>query len=116
MSVQAECDGDHAVVVLITTETDMEADGLARHLVEHRLAACVQRLPITSTYRWDGDVVEGGEVLLLAKTMASRFAALEEAVRALHSYDVPEIVCLPVEAGCTPYLDWIVAETVTAES
>ncbi|MCD7060574.1 divalent-cation tolerance protein CutA [Pelagibacterium xiamenense] len=116
MSVQAGNEDDHAVVVLITTQTDMEADGLARHLVEFRLAACVQRLPITSTYRWEGEVVEGGEVLLLVKTMASRFAALEEAVRALHSYEVPEIVCLPVRAGHKPYLDWMMSETAVRES
>lgn len=106
---------DPAVVVLITTETDMEADGLARHLVEQRLAACVQRLPMTSTYRWEGEVVAGPEVLLLAKTVASRYAALEDAVRALHSYDVPEIICLPVSVGHAPYLDWVMAETAAPD-
>lgn len=102
---------DDAVVVLIAAASPAEAEVLARHLVEQRLAACVQQMAVNSTYRWNGTVERADEVLLLAKSRAALFPALEQAVLALHSYDVPEIVCLPVSTGHRPYLDWLSAET-----
>lgn len=102
---------DPAVVVLIAAGSATEAQAIARHLVEQRLAACVQRTAISSTYRWQGKIEEADEILLLAKTRASLFPALEQAVLALHSYTVPEILCLPVSEGHAPYLDWLQAET-----
>lgn len=85
-----------------------EARRVAEMLVEKRLAACVQVIPqIESIYRWQGSVAHANEVLLIAKTLKSKFAELEEAVRAIHSYDIPEIVAVDLIAGSRPYLDWL---------
>ncbi len=101
-----------AVMILCTCPDDTIAGKLARTLVDERLAACVQRLPITaSTYRWQGDVVEEAEVLLLIKTVADRFEALSARLRELHPYELPEIIAVPVAAGLPGYLDWLVEET-----
>ncbi|MBV9512329.1 MAG: divalent-cation tolerance protein CutA [Caulobacteraceae bacterium] len=96
----------------MTTAGDRaEADRLARLLVEQRLAACVQLLPIDSVYRWKGAVETAAEMLLLAKTRAGLAEAAIAALKAVHSYDTPEIIVLPVTAGLPAYLDWIEAET-----
>ena len=94
-------------VVMTTTATDGEAQALARLLIEQQLAACVQRHIINSTYGWEGRVCEAAETLLLIKTERSHYPAVEAFIRANHSYTVPEILCLPVQAGSTPYLQWI---------
>ena len=96
-----------AAVVLTTVGTRDDARRLARSLVEARLAACVQVVPIESTYRWQGDVVEEGEVLLLVKTREDRYEALERAILAQHPYETPEVVMLPVRAGLPAYLSWL---------
>ena len=97
-----------AVVVLITAPSREESARLAEMLVGARLAACVQILPaMESVYRWEGEVRREPEHLLLAKTTAGRFAALEREVRALHSYETPEIVALPVSEASAPYLEWL---------
>ena len=99
-----------AVVVLITAGSREEALRLAEMLVGARLAACVQVLPeMESIYHWQGQVERAPEVLLLVKTTAARFAELEREVRALHSYETPEIVALPVSAASAPYLEWLTA-------
>ena len=99
-----------AVVVMMTAGSREEAARLAEMLVGARLAACVQILPeMESIYRWEGAVRREPEVLLLAKTTAGRFTELEREVRALHSYETPEIVALPVAAASAPYLEWLVA-------
>jgi len=78
-------------------------------LVGAHLAACVQILPeIESVYRWQGRVERQAEVLLIAKTTMGKFDELEREVRALHSYDTPEIVAVPVTVGSAPYLEWLV--------
>lgn len=100
-----------AVVVYITAASPEEAATLARALVSERLAACVNRLPVESIYRWQGAVEEAGEVLLIVKTRRAALDALAARVRALHSYTVPEIIALPVIAGWPPYLTWIADET-----
>ena len=101
-----------AACILMTTAGDRaEADRLARLLVEQRLAACVQLLPIDSVYRWKGAVETAAEMLLLAKTRAGLAEAAIAALKAAHSYDTPEIIVLPVTAGLPAYLDWIEAET-----
>lgn len=88
------------------------AERIARALVDERLAACVNLLPgIRSVYRWQGRVEAADEVLLLAKTAADRLDALQARIRALHPYELPEIVAVEIAAGLPPYLDWIVAET-----
>lgn len=97
------------VVVLITCGTATEADRIAWALVEKRLAACVNVLDarVRSTYRWQGKVETAAESLLLIKTARRLLPRLEAEVKRLHSYDVPEILALPVAAGSKDYLDWL---------
>ncbi|HTC27668.1 divalent-cation tolerance protein CutA [Dyella sp.] len=84
------------------------AQRLADALVNEALAACVNRVPgIQSTYRWQGKVITDTEELLLIKTTAERFDALKTRVLALHPYDVPEVIAVPIEQAHAPYLDWI---------
>ena len=97
-----------AIAVFMTASEGQEAVRIAEALVEKGLAACVQILPeMQSVYRWQGKVERQREVLLIAKTVSSRFADLEKEVRALHSYETPEIVAVPLLAGSTPYLAWL---------
>ena len=103
------------IVVLVTCESARQARTIASELVKRRLAACgnVIEVPLRSIYRWKGKVESAREFLLILKSSRGRFAALEKAVRELHSYDVPEIIALPVVAGSRPYLNWI-AESVAS--
>jgi len=97
-----------AIVVMMTAGSREEAVRLAEMLVGASLAACVQILPeIESVYRWKGEVRREAETLLIAKTTASRFVELEREVRALHSYETPEIIALPITAASAPYLEWL---------
>lgn len=80
---------------------------MARNLVDSRLAAGVQRFPIASTYTWKGEVIDDAEWLLVIKTDAQRYREVEAAVLALHSYEVPQVVMIPISRGHSPYLDWI---------
>ena len=97
-----------AVVVLVTAPSAEVAASIARALVEERLAACGNVLPgLRSIYRWQGKVQEDAEALLILKTQRKRFGELRDRVLALHPYEVPEVLALPVEAGSEPYLDWI---------
>lgn len=101
-----------ALLVLTNCPDDAVADRIARTLVEQGLAACVNRLaPVASIYRWRGAVERATETPLLIKTTRERYPAVEQAVRALHPYEVPEIVALDIVAGFAPYLRWITAET-----
>ena len=96
------------IVVLITAPHREEAVRLAEMLVGAHLAACVQILPeMESVYRWQGKIERQTEILLIAKTTREKFHELEREIRALHSYDTPEIVALPIVAGSQPYLDWL---------
>jgi periplasmic divalent cation tolerance protein len=95
-------------VVLVTCPHAEAAASLARTLVQERLAACGNILPgLRSIYRWEGEVQDEPEVLLLLKTTAARFESLRERVVALHPYQVPEVLSLAVEAGHAPYLAWV---------
>lgn len=106
---------DEAMVVFMTAANGEEAARLADMLVGANLAACVQILPeIESVYRWDGKIERQAEVLLLAKTKKSKFDELEREVRALHSYDIPEIIAVPVTAGSAPYLAWLMQSSARA--
>ncbi len=99
------------IVVLMTAANREEANQIAEMLVSARLAACVQILPeIESVYRWQGEVKREKEILLLAKSVASRFAEVESKVRALHSYETPEIIAVPITDSSAPYLEWLIAE------
>ena len=96
-----------ALVVLVTAPSAEQAAALAR-----ALAACGNVVPgLRSIYRWEGEVQDEPEALLVLKTSRDRFEALREKVLALHPYEVPEVIALPVEAGSAPYLAWIAAET-----
>ena len=96
-------------MVLMTAPDKNEADRIAEMLVEQNLAACVQVLTgMESVYRWQGKVQRDQEVLLLAKTIRGRFDDLQSKVSAMHSYETPEIIALPVTAGSEPYLRWVV--------
>ena len=98
----------NAIVVFMTAASGEEATRLAEMLVGAHLAACVQILPeMESVYRWEGKIERQSEVLLLAKTTQSKFDELEREVRALHSYETPEIIAVPVTAGSSPYLEWL---------
>ena len=100
-------------LLVITNLPDAEsARALATTLVEQRVAACVNVLaPCQSIYRWEGKIEEAEEVTLLIKTSAARYAALEEAIRAYHPYELPEIVAVRIEKGLPDYLAWVAAST-----
>lgn len=98
-------------VVLITAPDRGTAESIARGLVERRLAACVNLVPgIVSVYRWEGQVQQDDELLLIVKTRVDRVSALEDYVRAAHPYDVPELVSLAPERVEARYLAWLCAE------
>ena len=101
-----------AIVVLVTAPSADAAAGIARAVVEERLAACGNVLPgVRSIYRWEGKLQDEPEVLLVLKTQRRHFPALRERILALHPYEVPEVIALPVEAGSAAYLDWIAKST-----
>jgi len=101
-------------VILTTCGSQEEADSIAAGLVEARLAACVQQTPIRSTYRWEGKIVKDEEILLFIKTRTDIYPQIEAWIRSHHSYDVPEIIRLPVDAGLDDYLTWVKTETTNA--
>jgi periplasmic divalent cation tolerance protein len=99
-------------IVLSTAGSRDEARKIARALVERRLAACVNIVaPVESVYRWQGEVENAQEWLLIIKTTAQAFSKVREAICELHSYDLPECVLLSIEDGSKTYLEWI-AESV----
>ncbi|HZP43548.1 MAG TPA: divalent-cation tolerance protein CutA [Candidatus Binatia bacterium] len=100
------------VVVLVTAESAEDAAAIGRTLVVERLAACANVVgPIRSIYRWQGGVEDAAEHLLLLKARAADAGALEARVRALHRYEVPEVLALRVAAGSAPYLAWLADAT-----
>jgi periplasmic divalent cation tolerance protein len=97
-----------AIVVYVTAGSAAEGDRLAHALVEERLAACVNRIgQIHSTYRWQGQVEQNQEELLIIKTVKEMFPAVEKRVRELHSYSVPELIAFPIAQGSEDYLSWL---------
>jgi periplasmic divalent cation tolerance protein len=101
-------------VVMTTTDSADDARRLARLLVERRLAGCVQVVPMTSHYVWQEQMEESAEFLLLVKTRSERYDEIEMTLRAEHTYDVPEIVAVPITHGSASYLAWIGAATAVA--
>ena len=96
------------LVVISTAPRAEDAEFMARELVEQRLAACVNVLPpMTSIYRWRGEVEHTEEVLMVVKTTEDRFEAVRDALVKGHPYDVPEVLALEVTAGHAPYLAWL---------
>ncbi|SRR5579864_4496880 len=95
-------------IVLTTAASEEEAKKIARHLVEHQLAACVNVISqMESIYRWQGKVESNREWLLLIKTSTERFPAVRDAIRELHSYDLPECIAINIEDGSAEYLEWL---------
>ena len=95
-------------LVLTATGSKEEARKIARTLVERRLAACINIVPqVDSIYRWEGETEEAQEWLLLIKTTAAAFERVRDAIRELHSYDLPECICISIENGSPGYLQWI---------
>ena len=104
-------------IVLTTVGLKEVADRLARELVERRLAACVNIVgPIRSVYRWRGKIENEQEFLLLIKTTAERAGELRSAVKALHTYELPEYIEIAVNAGSEEYLAWLAAEVSSGNS
>ncbi len=101
-------------IVLSTASSEDEARKIAHYLVEHQLAACVNIVPhVESIYRWQGKLESSREWLLMIKTTVKKFAEVRDAIRELHSYDVPECVAVTIDDGSADYLQWI-GESVTA--
>jgi periplasmic divalent cation tolerance protein len=99
------------LVVMSTCSNADEAERIGRALVEERLAACAQILPpMRSIYRWQGRVMTDPEHLLLIKTSSAKFELLERRIGELHSYEIPEVLALPVTAGSGKYLSWMESE------
>ena len=100
------------IVVFVTAGSEAEAETIAKALVEEHLAPCVNIIsPIRSFYRWQGEICDDSEVLLIIKTAALRVDALRERLVPLHPYDCPEFIVLDIEQGHQPYLDWIAEQT-----
>jgi periplasmic divalent cation tolerance protein len=95
-------------IVLSTAGSEGEARKIAHHLVERKIAACVNIVPqVESIYRWQGKVESAGEWLLIIKTTVALFSAVRDAIGELHSYDLPECIAVEISDGSTEYLDWI---------
>ncbi|MEU7578894.1 divalent-cation tolerance protein CutA [Streptomyces sp. NPDC041068] len=100
-----------ALTVLTTTDTEHKARDLAHGAVRERVAACAQISgPVTSVYRWEGDIETAGEWQVLLKTTPERYAALEAWLTDAHDYDTPEIIATPVVRGSAAYLAWVEQE------
>ena len=95
------------IVVLTTCPDEPTACRIARDLIESGLAACVTRQAVRSTFSWQGAVQDEPEVLLIVKTLATRFQDLEMHLKSIHPYEVPEIIALPVAGGSGAYLSWM---------
>lgn len=98
-------------VILVTAASRSEAEAIAQTLVQTKLAACVGLIPICSIYAWQDEIHQEDEWQLVIKTSLDRFAEIETKIRAMHSYEVPEIIALPIVTGSQPYLSWMVEQT-----
>ena len=96
--------------VATTVENRVQAEKIARHVLDRRLAGCVQILQCASMYHWQGKIEQSAEFLCIMKTRQDLFDDLQAEVTAIHSYEVPEILATPVAAGNPQYLDWLNGE------
>lgn len=100
------------IIILVTTSSEEEGREIAQALIEKKLAACVNLIKdIESIYRWKGKILDEREVLILIKTRKKLYKSVEGEVKKLHSYEVPEIIALPIISGSKDYLYWIDSET-----
>jgi periplasmic divalent cation tolerance protein len=95
------------ILVLVTTASKEESELIAAALVESRLAACVNIFPISSIYRWQGQIQSDSEYQLFIKTDIQLFSDIEAKIKELHSYSVPEIIAIDIVAGSGSYLNWL---------
>jgi periplasmic divalent cation tolerance protein len=103
---------EEKILVMITAGSEEEGVRIAEALLEERLVACANLIGgIRSLYRWQGKVCDDSEILMLCKTVRRLFSRLSEKVKSIHSYEVPEIIALPLLEGWPPYLDWVEQET-----
>jgi periplasmic divalent cation tolerance protein len=107
---------ENAAVVMTTVADVEQANAIASGLLERRLAACVQEIAISSTYRWEGKVRREPEILLLIKTVAVRAPETIAYLEGEHPYDVPEVLALEASGGAGPYLEWVASETGDADA
>lgn len=100
------------LVILVTAVNQEEARKIGKGMVDAKLAACANIIPgIQSIYRWKGKVVKAQEVLIILKSTRLRYRALEKAIKAMHTYETPEIIALPVKEGLDRYIGWVRSET-----
>ena len=99
---------DDPVVILVTTSSKEEANAIGKKMVEERLAACVNVIPgMRSVYVWEGKFCDEGEVLLMMKSRRGLLDRIVSRVKELHSYEVPEVIALPILGGSEDYLRWV---------
>ncbi len=102
------------LLVYCTCPDEAAGKALATTLVQRGLAGCINVVPgLTSIYKWEGELKEGTEALLLIKTPAAQYPALEAAIRASHPYELPEIIAVSLDAGLPDYLAWLHSTTTT---
>ena len=105
------------ITILITASSEEEAGRIGKTLVEEKLVACANIIPkIRSIFSWKGEICDEDEVLMILKSKESLFRQIEDRVKTLHSYEVPEIIALPIHSGSEDYLRWIEAVTVDRET
>ncbi|MCJ7561114.1 divalent-cation tolerance protein CutA [Candidatus Bathyarchaeota archaeon] len=96
------------IIVIVTTASKQEAEEIAQHLLRERLTACANIIgPVSSLFHWSGKIEKAEEYLIFMKSRKDLFEKLSEAVKALHSYEVPEILALPIVKGSKAYIDWL---------
>ena len=101
-----------AIVILVAAPNQQVAKKIAEHIVNKRLAACVNLLPgIRSIYRWQGKIEDDSEILMIIKSRRAKFEELSQSIASMHPYDTPEILALDVSQGSEKYLNWLLAET-----
>lgn len=103
-------------LVLVTAASESEGNKIARALLNEKLAACVSMTPVNSIYTWQGKINNDREWQLSIKTNLNLFTELAQKIKALHSYEVPEIIAIPIVAGFQPYLNWIDDNTKEPEN
>jgi periplasmic divalent cation tolerance protein len=112
MPVSSKIMQENHILILCTVPDRGSGEAIARALVEERLAACVNLVPgLSSTYRWQGKVEQAEEFQLIIKTSGARFEAVRDRIKSLHSYDLPEIIAVPISKGETAYLNWLTEST-----
>ncbi len=99
------------IVIQCTTDDAKKADDIAAALLQNGAAACVQTLPIKSSYRWKGKIESSAEILLLIKTCLQKYSEAEAIIKKMHNYETPEIIALPIISGSGNYLKWLSDET-----